>query len=83
MCDLPNLEALAETDATSSQADGTDAEERKSQRDKLVELANVATFWHDPDGEPFGTIEVNGHAENWSVKSGDFRTWLQRRYYEN
>ena len=83
MCDLPNLEALAETDATSSQADGTDAEERKSQRDKLVELANVATFWHDPDGEPFGTIEVNGHAENWSVKSRDFRTWLQRRYYEN
>ncbi len=56
-----------------------------SQATKLVELAQDAhdlELFHTPAMEPFATIAVGGHHENWAIKTRPFRTWLARLYYQ-
>jgi hypothetical protein len=53
-----------------------------SQADVLIELAQTAELFHDPDGKAFADLEVNGHRETWPVRSNGFKLWLARRYYE-
>ncbi|BDG61532.1 hypothetical protein [Caldinitratiruptor microaerophilus] len=78
--DTRNIEALAEDAAEVEQK----PEERRSQASTLVELAERAgvELWHTPDGDGFGTFEINGHRENWPLGSRAFRRWLARRFYE-
>jgi hypothetical protein len=40
-----------------------------------------ATFFHDPDDEPFVTIPVDGHWETWRLRSRQLRSWLTSRFY--
>lgn len=47
----------------------------------LVRYGSEAELFHDPDGEPYATIEVGGHRETWSLRSRGFRNWLRYRYY--
>lgn len=54
---------------------------RKTQAADLVELAQVAEFFHFEE-EAFVSFEVSGHRETARVNSKPFRTWLSRRYYE-
>jgi len=58
-------------------------EERKSYATKLVEqtLSARAEFWHSPEKEAYATVEVEGHKENWLLKSKGFRLWLSRLFY--
>ena len=59
-----------------------DKEERKSQSTLLVELAEAAQLWHTPgQGDAYATIDVDGHAEHWPVRSKGFRRWLARQFY--
>ncbi|MCK5943351.1 MAG: hypothetical protein KAI24_15325, partial [Planctomycetes bacterium] len=51
--------------------------------DRIVALASVATFFHDESGEPFATIEVDGHCETWHVASERFARWLASIYYRS
>jgi hypothetical protein len=54
----------------------------KKQADVLLELASAAKLFHTPDDVGFATFEVNGHQENWSIRSKSFRRWLARAFYE-
>jgi hypothetical protein len=58
--------------------------ERKSQATQLVEmaLAQGADLWHDPDDRAWATLRFGGHYENWPLKSGGFRRWLRRLFYQ-
>jgi hypothetical protein len=56
-------------------------EERKSQAQLLLELANDVSFFHTPDGRLFADIRVNGQRETWSITSTYFQHWLAHRMY--
>ena len=53
-----------------------------SQATQLVELAGPVELFHSIDGEPFATFDVEAHRETWAIRTGPFRRWLARRYYE-
>ena len=54
-----------------------------SQATSLVELATNrgCALWHTPEGVAFATVGVDSHSENWPIKSGMFKRWLQREYF--
>jgi hypothetical protein len=39
-------------------------------------------LWHDPDKEPYVTVQIEGHHENHRLKGRTFELWMQRRFYE-
>ncbi len=47
----------------------------------LVRLGSEAELFHDPEGESYATIEVDGHRETWSMRSRGFRNWIRYRYH--
>lgn len=52
------------------------------QRDLIVKAAGNAELWHDDYQEAYASIPINGHFENWPLRSRIFRLWLTRQYYE-
>src|SRR6516165_5741905 len=47
----------------------TDPEPKKKQADVLIELASTAELFHDRDDVGYGRFDVNGHKENWPIRS--------------
>jgi hypothetical protein len=56
---------------------------RPRQSESLLDLIDDAELWHSPDRETFASIRINGHIENWAVRSKSFKLWALRRYYES
>jgi hypothetical protein len=52
------------------------------QADCLIELAQSADLFHDPDGNAYADLEIDGHWETWAIRSKGFKKWLRHRYYE-
>ena len=52
-----------------------------SQATELVEMAETAELFHDPNGEAYATVEVDKHRETWLLKAKGFRSWLRQQYY--
>jgi hypothetical protein len=50
--------------------------------DLLKDQCDPETFFHTPDGELFARIRVDGHFENWPLRSTGFQTWLAHAYYK-
>ena len=50
--------------------------------DILIELAQTAELFHNPDGRGFADLDINGHRETWPIRAIGFRRWLTRRFYE-
>jgi hypothetical protein len=50
--------------------------------DILIELAQTAELFHNPDGRGFADLDINGHRETWPIRANGFRRWLTRRFYE-
>jgi hypothetical protein len=48
----------------------------------LAPLCPAASLFHDPNGTAFADFSIDGHRETWPIRSGQFRHWLRRRYYE-
>ena len=78
---LPLLVAAAAV--RSSGADGGSKSRRKSVATRLVEMATDAgvELFHTPDGVPYATAPVAGHAETYMVHSTVFRQFVSRLYY--
>src|SRR5262245_20547318 len=58
-------------------------EPRKKQADVLIELASAAELFHDRDDVGYARFDVNGHQENWPIRSKGFKRWLTRGFYES
>ncbi len=58
--------------------------EKKSQRQKLVDLAvEEVELFHTPDEKAYASIRLEGgRRENWPVRSRRFRQFLTGRYYK-
>lgn len=71
-------------DKSAAPSEPGDETPRKSQADKLVELAASANLFHTPggnDSEGYAVIEVGDHLETWPIQSKGFRRWLGRQFY--
>jgi putative DNA primase/helicase len=55
---------------------------RTPARDVVLELTADCEFWHDDNRTAYATFPVNGHHENWPVRSREFRMWLRHRHFE-
>jgi hypothetical protein len=70
------------------EANGKEANEAEIQDGKsslaamLVSLMGDAELFTSQNDEPFASVRVNGHIENWAIESKTFRNWLGRRFYE-
>jgi hypothetical protein len=88
--DWPALRASFDSDEMATTA-GSDShqespgreqeQEKTTQVKRLLSLGAEAELFHTPEGEPYAIVPVNGHLENWPLKSRRFRQWLLRRYY--
>ncbi len=59
-----------------------DAGSGASQTTQIVDMAlNVVSLWHSDEGDPFATMDVNGHQENWPLRSKAFRNFLDYSFY--
>ena len=55
-----------------------------AQRDRLVGIADEACeLWHCPNREPFASVPVDGHLENFAIRSKDFKRWVCGRFYDD
>lgn len=50
-------------------------------RDRLVGLIGDAELWHSPDRIGFASARINGHVENWEIRTREFRLWLAGHYF--
>ncbi len=57
-------------------------DEKLSQSAMLVSLMGDTELFTSQNDEPFASIVVNGHLENWAIESKTFRDWLGRRFYQ-
>ncbi|MEO6437443.1 MAG: bifunctional DNA primase/polymerase, partial [Tepidisphaeraceae bacterium] len=62
--------------------EGEEKEERFSQAQLLVNLADDVELWHDAD-TAYATIQVEDHRENHPVNGKGFRSWLARQFWIN
>lgn len=77
--------ARSVSNGKTTSASGEDPPARKrapAQRDSLMGLTQFCDLWHSPDGEALITVPVQGHRENWAVRSRQFKNWLSARAYE-
>jgi len=65
--------AFTDQDELSS---GAGASSRASIKDRLLADLPGLALWHTPDRVAYGTIDLNGHRENWPLGSNAFRSWL-------
>ncbi|WP_051382648.1 hypothetical protein [Gloeobacter kilaueensis] len=60
-----------------------DDQPRRTQSQALVELAiEGAEFFHDDVGSAWADVQNDGHRETWPLRSGGFRDWLARAFYQ-
>lgn len=78
------IAVAAERAPNANRDDGRGAGERKRtpQREILIGCTEVVDLWHDANRVAYATYPVNGHRENWPIRSRDFRMWLSGRYFE-
>jgi len=58
-------------------------QQKPSQADLMVELAQVAYLFHDPDQEAFATIPVENHKETHRLSTKGFKNWLKYRFFSH
>ena len=57
-------------------------EEKISQANQILCLAEGVELFHTADGEAFASIEVSEHIENHRVNSKKFREWLSYQFFQ-
>jgi putative DNA primase/helicase len=62
--------------------DASGGRRRTPQRETLIGLTELCEFWHDANRIAYATLTVNGHGENWPVRSREFRMFLSGRFYK-
>ncbi len=56
---------------------------RPPARDTIIGLTEDCEFWHSPEQTAYVTFSVNGHSENWRVRSDQFKRWLTGQAYRH
>lgn len=64
------------------QINDADDDGKDSAATRLVRLAEDARLIHNPDGDGFAILSIDGHKETWSLRSKGFKRWLVRRFFD-
>lgn len=75
---VDDLLALAAAKPRKPAAEG---ERKPTQSELLIGYAGEAELFHDPNGDGYATVEVDGHRETLPLRSERFKRWLVRRFY--
>jgi len=62
--------------------DGSGGAKHRSQASTLMDLGQRCPLFHDPEGNAYATVPIGDHDETWRLRSGGFRSWLARQYWE-
>ena len=74
----------AERLADSFDVDENVSADRPSQATQIVDMAlHAVSLWHSDEHEPFAMMEVNGHRENWPLRSRAFMDFLDYSFYRS
>ncbi len=57
-------------------------DEKKTVGDRLLEIANTATYFHTPDKVAYADIWIDGNRQTYPVRSKALRLWLSGEYYK-
>jgi putative DNA primase/helicase len=76
------MEAAQELESKKPSNEPPPRKRAPAQRDSLMRLTEFCDLWHSPEGESFATIRVQGHRENWPIRSSRFKTWLSLEAYK-
>jgi len=68
--------------ATGEQGEDVGEEEKETQQDKLIRLAESAFLFKNEFREPFAQIGLDDHQEIWKCSSRDFKFWLTGKYFD-
>ncbi len=79
----PGDRAGGEGEAAAEGGDGDGRRRRPRQADTLLDLVDGAELWHSPDQTAYATVPVNGHFENWGVRSKGFQLWLAHQFFRS
>jgi hypothetical protein len=52
-----------------------------SAMDLLVGYGREGELFHDPEGEPYATVDVGDHLETHHLKSKGYKRWLRQKFY--
>jgi putative DNA primase/helicase len=52
------------------------------QRDAALEFVQPIELWHSRLEEPYATVEVDGHFENYAIESEKFKRWLTYQFWK-
>ena len=51
---------------------------------KIVELADKAELFHDPNGRTYATFRADPtHRETWAIHSTQFKSWLNKCFFNS
>lgn len=53
-----------------------------TQKDQLVSIAENIELFRTPEGDPFASVEVNGHRETYALNTRGFKEQFSRMYFE-
>jgi energy-coupling factor transporter ATP-binding protein EcfA2 len=83
-------ELVDDTKAAENHSDKThdfDNEEtkggKKTAGDKLLDLAQIATYFHTADKIAYTDIHIDGNRHTYAVRSKAFKTWLSGEFYKS
>lgn len=81
MAAAPLAEQAPATDVSEEEEDADSRPSRGPAKEVLLDIAKVATLWHDSDGDGFGDVIVESHRETHRIRSRGFKGWLLGQYY--
>jgi hypothetical protein len=55
--------------------------EKETQFEKIVQISEAVTFFHDQKQQAFAIVPVANHNEVFKVESDNLKTWFSRQYY--
>jgi Bifunctional DNA primase/polymerase, N-terminal len=68
---------------TSDDVPASAKEERKTGGDRLLEIAQTATYFHTSDKVGYADVTIDGNRHTYAVRSKAFRLWLSGEYLDS
>jgi hypothetical protein len=79
----PRLTKLAkEADEGAPKEEKTREENPKSKTDIAVDITSDWELWHTPSREAYATVEIDGHRENWLIRSRMLKRFISKKFFD-
>jgi hypothetical protein len=77
MNELPTESTASTADAAIAQPPKEEAAQDVNQASQLIKLAEGCELFHTSSNVPFASCKVDGHRENYPLRSSEFENWLR------